>query len=124
MKKASCCFIQRNDGKILGVSRKNNSNDWGLPGGKVDLGETFIQAAARELIEETGLEAIDLQHVFTYTVDNYEVATFITKVKDVKINSSEAGRIEWITWKELINGSFGKYNCLLKDKIDYLKSID
>jgi 8-oxo-dGTP diphosphatase len=42
------------DGRVAVVHRPNY-DDWTLPKGKLDAGETFEQAALREVWEETGL---------------------------------------------------------------------
>jgi ADP-ribose pyrophosphatase YjhB (NUDIX family) len=46
-------------GKLLLLKRVNNpeARHWGLPGGKVDWMEAAATSAARELLEETGVEA-------------------------------------------------------------------
>jgi ADP-ribose pyrophosphatase YjhB (NUDIX family) len=45
--------------KVLLVRRRNKPDAglWGYPGGHVELGETVREAAARELLEETGVVA-------------------------------------------------------------------
>lgn len=52
---------QRGRARVLLVEREWNpyAGFWALPGGHVDPGETFEQAARRELTEETGLVAPD-----------------------------------------------------------------
>ena len=47
------------DGHVL-LARRRKEPDaglWGYPGGHVELGETALAAAARELLEETGVTA-------------------------------------------------------------------
>jgi 8-oxo-dGTP pyrophosphatase MutT (NUDIX family) len=40
--------------RFVAVSRRNDLTSWGFPGGKVDPGETPLQAAVRECTEELG----------------------------------------------------------------------
>jgi 8-oxo-dGTP diphosphatase len=47
--------IVRRDGRIAVVHRPRY-DDWSLPKGKLDPGETWEEAALREVREETGLE--------------------------------------------------------------------
>ena len=45
--------------QVILVQRKTQPNAgwWGFPGGHVEMGETALQAATRELYEETGVQA-------------------------------------------------------------------
>ncbi|MFT9637512.1 NUDIX hydrolase [Alcaligenes phenolicus] len=54
------------EGRILLVRRANppDAGRWGFPGGKIDAGESIESAAARELLEETGVHA-EPRQVFT-----------------------------------------------------------
>jgi len=46
-------IVTRDDGKMLLILRNNR---WDLPKGKVEAGETLLQAALRETFEETGIK--------------------------------------------------------------------
>jgi 8-oxo-dGTP diphosphatase len=58
------------DGRVLLIEREYDpfAGRWALPGGHVDAGETSLEAAVRELVEETGVvvEADALRLVGVY----------------------------------------------------------
>ncbi|MBV1926040.1 MAG: NUDIX hydrolase [Rhodobacteraceae bacterium] len=57
-------IVIRNDQVLLAKRRKNpDSGLWGFPGGHVELGETALAAAARELQEETGIVANPIEYL-------------------------------------------------------------
>jgi len=54
-------------GRVVLVRRGKEPSKgwWGFPGGHVELGETVLEAAARELAEETGLSAEPIEVMTT-----------------------------------------------------------
>lgn len=59
----SACYLEINNEILLLQlsSEKDQAGKWGLPAGKLEDGESAIQAAKRELYEETGI-SFDLSH--------------------------------------------------------------
>ena len=116
MKRAICALIYVN-GKPLGVSRKTDTTKMGLPGGKVEEGETLKETVYREILEETGLKVISSQLIFS-RLDEYGYVTDTFKCDvEGEINTTETGVVREVTWNELFEGPFGEYNRQLYDKV-------
>ena len=60
--------LHGDDLKILLIQRAHGpfEGQWALPGGFVDMDETIEEAARRELAEETSLEEIYLEQLYTF----------------------------------------------------------
>jgi 8-oxo-dGTP diphosphatase len=65
--KRRATVICRHDREILFVRKRNAK--WNLPGGRVETGETPLQAAIREMAEETGMTFEELSYVAQYEED-------------------------------------------------------
>lgn len=103
-------FIEH-EGRILLLHRqeaKSQGNLWGIPGGKLDRGETPLRAALREAKEETGYDFSkqDVENLGTVYIEYNEKDHFVYhmfRVKfignpgAVKINFNEHKGFTWVT---------------------------
>jgi len=125
-----CCLVIKSDNnnrnlKILAVSRKNDFNDFGLPGGKSESKEPMIRTARRELEEETGLWVLDERDLvpvysrISLGKDGYLFcSTFlVTETRGEFMQEKNGGRIAWVHPAILVRGCFGDYNVKLFENL-------
>lgn len=60
------CMIIIKDKKLLMIKRGDNRK-WSFPGGKVDKGETYLDAVIRETKEESGIEVSQAEYICDFS---------------------------------------------------------
>jgi mutator protein MutT len=74
--RAGVGVIVRNDpGEIL-LEKRSDCGLWGLPGGRIEPGESIVEAALREVREETGLTVEIVRLLGVYSEPSERIVTF------------------------------------------------
>jgi ADP-ribose pyrophosphatase YjhB (NUDIX family) len=96
-------------GEILMIRRSDNDN-WAVPGGAIDLGESVAQAAVRETCEESGIDCeitgivgiySDPKHVILYTSNGearqeFSIVLTARPLSGQPTPSSESSEVRWV----------------------------
>lgn len=98
--------------RVLMVQSHKWGNRWGIPGGKINRGESSEEAVRREVREETGLDLDDVQ--FAMVQDCIDSGEFMTPVHFLLLNyvalarpgevilNDEAQRFMWVPPEEAL----------------------
>ncbi|SCY16958.1 NUDIX hydrolase [Butyrivibrio sp. INlla14] len=98
-------LIENEKGEVL-LQKRSDTGDWCVPGGALEPGETYIEAATRELSEEVGVKVSDLKLFGLYSGEDREIhypngdvvyslsVIFITRSFTGKISDSDSEVLE------------------------------
>ena len=106
--------VTNDQGQILLIRRSDNDN-WAVPGGAIDLGESMTQAAVRETKEESGIDCeiaglvgiyTDPRHIILYTSNGearqeFSILLTARPVGGQPTPSDESSEVRWVDRADL-----------------------
>jgi len=101
---SALAYIERASGDILCVWNRK-ALTWGLPGGKVEEGETLAAACQRELLEETGLEWLWGEHAYAAQHDDTLVHVFRCSATGDPRETEPGAPVSWMPRAKLLRAS-------------------
>jgi 8-oxo-dGTP pyrophosphatase MutT (NUDIX family) len=107
--------VVNDEGALLVIHRTDNDN-WAFPGGALDLGESLVTTAVREVKEETGIDCevtglvgiyTDPKHIILYTSDGearqeFSVLFTASPTGGTPAPSSESREVLWIPREQIL----------------------
>jgi 8-oxo-dGTP pyrophosphatase MutT (NUDIX family) len=115
--RAAIVFARREDGAILAVSRGIGIDQWGMPGGRAEDGESFADCARRELFEETGLILYRPRHIYTArSPGDFITAAFVGVLTGELMARSKEGDVRWLPPAALLDPSLSPF-------VDYTREV-
>ena len=109
-------ILNNNNQVFVGKRKDNPANNWQMPQGGVDKGESFIDAMKRELFEETGIKKIkilkELEKIYQYELpenlvgiiwkgkyrgqkQKWYITRFLGEESEINLNTKHAEFIDW-----------------------------
>ncbi len=106
-------LIHDRAGKVLMIRTHKWGNRWGIPGGKIERGESSEDALRRELREETSLEIEDIRFVMVQDCidspefmrpEHFLLLNYLAKASGTGITlNDEAQEFRWLTPDEALS---------------------
>jgi mutator protein MutT len=107
------CIVLDHQGRLLLLQRHSANPGgglWAVPGGRIDDGETALEAARRELQEETSIEALELellgQHQAQLPHSQVDMTSFklqLPYAPDIRINPLEHDDYQWVSLEQVVS---------------------
>ncbi len=105
--------------QFLAVTRPRDNGALGLPAGKVDPGESPMEAVIRECQEETGLTPWNIRSLVVLPVGDMNCECFVAGFFTGELQQREEGVIpQWVEAERLLSGPFKDY----QEKVLHLRA--
>ncbi|MFC7612890.1 NUDIX hydrolase [Actinokineospora soli] len=91
------------EGRVLAVRRRDNGR-WEVPGGVLELGESFAEGVRREIAEETGVDVVvgPVSGVYKNMVRGVVALVFRCELRSgVPRPTDEAAEVRWLSREEV-----------------------
>lgn len=132
----SIVVIRNESDEILLQQRTYPKGKWNFPGGLMELGESTIETAKREVFEETNLVVDNLKLIGVYSGKDYLCSaengdqwyvvttayTTNTYRGIPKINDDESERLEWFSIDDIPEYMALSHKTILRDFINKLEN--
>ncbi len=132
----SLVIIRDENDRILLQLRTYPKGKWGLPGGLMEMGESTVETAKREVLEETNLTVDNLELLGVYSGKDYlckaengdEWYVVITAYTtnnykgELRINDGESEKLEWFAVEDIPENIANTHRAILEDYADLFNS--
>ena len=120
-------LIHDGAGKILMIRTHKWSDRWGIPGGKIERGETCEQALRREMMEETGLEISEIRFLMVqeaisspefYRDEHFLLLNYVARADSYAVVlNDEAEEFLWVSLEEAFSLDINRATKVMLERV-------